>query len=80
NQYSPSSSIRCVLIFIFFSRKLLTPTVKDTIKKLAFLYSINEVEMQKIILSSMTADETIDLDELKKKKQMKKTNEVTKII
>lgn len=47
-------------------RKLLTPTVKDTIKKLAFLYSINEVEMQKIILSSMTADETIDLDELRK--------------
>lgn len=47
-------------------RKALTPPVKETIRKLAFLYSINEVEMQKIILSSMTADESIDVDELRK--------------
>jgi replication initiation and membrane attachment protein len=47
-------------------RKAFTPAVKETIRKLSFLYSINEVDMQKIILSSMTADESIDIDELRK--------------
>lgn len=47
-------------------RKSFTATVKDTITKLSFLYSINEMDMQKVVLSSMTADDKIDLDELRK--------------
>lgn len=47
-------------------RKAFTATVKDTITKLSFLYSINEMDMQKVVLSSMTADDKIDLDELRK--------------
>ncbi|GIN22105.1 MAG TPA: Replication initiation and membrane attachment protein [Bacillus bacterium] len=47
-------------------RKAFTSTVKDTIIKLSFLYSINEIDMQKVVLSSMTPDDKIDLDELRK--------------
>ncbi|MFD1706391.1 replication initiation and membrane attachment family protein [Siminovitchia sediminis] len=47
-------------------RRAFTETVRDTIVKLSFLYSINEIDMQKIVLSSMTPDDQIDLDELRK--------------
>lgn len=47
-------------------RKAFTSAVKDTITKLSFLYSINEIDMQKVVLSSITPDDKIDLDELRK--------------
>ena len=47
-------------------RRVFTPAVKDAIAKLSFLYSINAVEMKNIVLASLMADHTIDIDELRK--------------
>lgn len=51
---------------IMVPRKIFTSTVRDAIGKLAFLYSINAVDMKNIVLSSLTANHEIDIDELRK--------------
>lgn len=47
-------------------RRALTMPVKDTLVKLSFLYGINEIDMQQVVLSSVTADDRIDQSELRK--------------
>jgi len=47
-------------------RKLFSPAIKDAIAKLAFLYSINAVDMKKIVLQSLTPDQKINVDDLRK--------------
>lgn len=47
-------------------RKAFTKAVKEAIAKLSFLYGINAIEMQNIVLSSLTADHEINIDDLRK--------------
>ncbi|MCM3111142.1 replication initiation and membrane attachment family protein [Lederbergia lenta] len=47
-------------------RKFFTATVKDAIAKLSFIYGINAIEMQNIVLGSVTSDHNIDIEELRK--------------
>ncbi|RFU65962.1 replication initiation and membrane attachment family protein [Peribacillus glennii] len=47
-------------------KKAFTPKVRDTIAKLSFLYGIDAVQMQKIVLGSVDADDQIDEEELRK--------------
>ncbi|HEY4554596.1 MAG TPA: replication initiation and membrane attachment family protein [Bacillaceae bacterium] len=51
---------------VMVPRKVFTPSVKDAIAKLAFLYSINAIDMKNIVLASLTAEHTIDVEELRK--------------
>jgi replication initiation and membrane attachment protein len=51
---------------VMVPRKAFTNAVKDAIGKLAFLYSINAIEMKNIVLASLTADQKIDIEELRK--------------
>ncbi|MBS4208801.1 replication initiation and membrane attachment family protein [Bacillus sp. FJAT-50079] len=47
-------------------RKLFTKEVKEAIAKLSFLYGVNAIDMKNIVLSSLNANDTIDLEELRK--------------
>ncbi|MEK3890429.1 replication initiation and membrane attachment family protein [Bacillus sp. FSL K6-3431] len=47
-------------------RKFFTEAVKDSIAKLSFIYGINAIQMQNIVLASVTADHHLDIDELRK--------------
>nr|WP_144924022.1 replication initiation and membrane attachment family protein [Paenibacillus bovis] len=51
---------------VMVPRKLFTKEVRAAIAKLAYLYSINAVDMKKIVLSSLTAEQEIDIDEMRK--------------
>jgi len=44
----------------------LTPFIKETIKKLSFLYGIKPLEMKNLVLSSLNGQDEIDVDELRK--------------
>ncbi len=47
-------------------RSAFTPQVRESISKLAFLYGINAVQMKNIVISSLTADSRIDIEEMRK--------------
>lgn len=47
-------------------RKALTPRIKTTIAKLAFLYDINPLEMQKLVLGAISIDDEIEEEHLRK--------------
>ncbi|MDX8363969.1 replication initiation and membrane attachment family protein [Cytobacillus sp. IB215665] len=47
-------------------KKAITDKVKDMITKLSFLYEIDPIEMQKITMSSLTMDDKIDIEKLRK--------------
>lgn len=51
---------------IMVPRRVFTQEVKEAISKLAFLYSIDAVNMKNIVLASLDADQTIDIEELRK--------------
>ncbi|MRX71776.1 Replication initiation and membrane attachment protein [Bacillus lacus] len=44
----------------------ITPKVKETIKKLAYLYGIDPISMKNVIMNSMDADDSIVIEELRK--------------
>jgi replication initiation and membrane attachment protein len=47
-------------------KKALTPKVKEAISNLSYLYGIDAIQMKNIVLSSMTENNEIDLEELRK--------------
>lgn len=47
-------------------KKSLTPKVKDAISNLAFLYEVDAIQMKNIVLSAVTEENEIDLEELRK--------------
>ncbi|MFD0047730.1 replication initiation and membrane attachment family protein [Actinomycetes bacterium NPDC127524] len=47
-------------------RRAFNLKVRDTIAKLSFLYGIDPIQMQKLVLSSLDIDNEIDLEELRK--------------
>ncbi|MCR2821916.1 replication initiation and membrane attachment family protein [Lederbergia panacisoli] len=51
---------------VMVPRKLFTSAIKEAIAKLSFLYSINAVDMKNIVLQSLTADQKISIDDLRK--------------
>jgi replication initiation and membrane attachment protein len=48
------------------SKNALPPKVKDAISNLAFLYGIDAIQMKNIVLSALTVDSEIDVEELRK--------------
>lgn len=46
--------------------KAITPSVKEVIKKLSYLYGINAVDMKNVIMNSIDPDDTIDIELLRK--------------
>ncbi|MDX8342100.1 replication initiation and membrane attachment family protein [Rossellomorea sp. YZS02] len=47
-------------------RKAFTQNVKETVLKLSYLYGINPLQMKNIVLSSLDADDAIDIELLRK--------------
>lgn len=47
-------------------KKAFTPKMKSTIAKLAFLYDITPLEMQKLVLGAVSIDDEIDEEQLRK--------------
>ena len=47
-------------------KRAFTPAVKDTISRLAFLYGINPLDMQKLVISSVDMSDEIDEEALRK--------------
>ncbi|WP_346764051.1 replication initiation and membrane attachment family protein [Bacillus sp. BHET2] len=47
-------------------RRAFTPHVKETVLKLSYLYGIDPLQMKNIVLSSLDADDTIDVELLRK--------------
>ncbi|WP_079510002.1 replication initiation and membrane attachment family protein [Mesobacillus jeotgali] len=47
-------------------KKAFTPKVREAISNLAFLYGIDALKMKNIVLSALTAENEIDIDELRK--------------
>jgi replication initiation and membrane attachment protein len=47
-------------------RKAITPKVKEAIKKLAFLYGLDPLQMQKVVMSAINEENIIDIEELRK--------------
>ncbi|MFI8685674.1 replication initiation and membrane attachment family protein [Rossellomorea sp. NPDC077527] len=47
-------------------RKAFTEKVKETVLKLSYLYGINPLQMKNIVLSSLDADDSIDIELLRK--------------
>ncbi|MGD6967600.1 replication initiation and membrane attachment family protein [Rossellomorea vietnamensis] len=47
-------------------RRAFTPNVKDTVAKLSCLYSIDPLQMKNVVLSALTEDEEINIEELRK--------------
>ncbi|RSK28116.1 Replication initiation and membrane attachment protein [Bacillus sp. HMF5848] len=50
----------------FISAKTITTTAKEVIKKLAFIYGIKPIDMKNIVLQSLTENESIDIELLRK--------------
>ncbi len=46
--------------------RAITPTVKEVIKKLSYLYGINAVDMKNVVMNSITQDDSIDIEILRK--------------
>lgn len=51
---------------VMIPSKSITPKVKEAIKKLSFLYDINPIDMQNIVMSAIDHTENIDIDKLRK--------------
>ncbi|MBS4199938.1 DnaD domain protein [Bacillus sp. FJAT-49732] len=51
---------------VMVPRKLFTSAIKDAIAKLSYLYSINAIDMKNIVLQSLTPDQKISIDDLRK--------------
>ncbi|WP_449537208.1 replication initiation and membrane attachment family protein [Ferdinandcohnia sp. Marseille-Q9671] len=51
---------------VMIPKKSVTPRVKQAIKKLSFLYGIDPIEMQGIVMSSLDPNENIDIEKLRK--------------
>ncbi|WP_077619033.1 replication initiation and membrane attachment family protein [Bacillus sinesaloumensis] len=51
---------------VMIPKKSITPKVKEAITKLSFLYGINPVEMQGIVMSALDPNEKIDIEQLRK--------------
>ncbi|WP_313898417.1 replication initiation and membrane attachment family protein [Lederbergia sp. NSJ-179] len=51
---------------IMVPRRVFTQEVKEAISKLAYLYSIDAVNMKNIVLASLDADQTIHIEDLRK--------------
>ncbi|MBD8068931.1 replication initiation and membrane attachment family protein [Bacillus sp. PS06] len=51
---------------VMIPSKSLTPKVKEAIRKLSFLYDINPIEMQNIVMSAFDHMENIDIEMLRK--------------
>ncbi|WP_409251591.1 replication initiation and membrane attachment family protein [Bacillus sp. SCS-153A] len=47
-------------------RRAFTPRVKETVAKLSCLYSIDPLQMKNVILSALTEDDDINIEELRK--------------
>jgi len=47
-------------------KKSITSQVKDAIKKLAYIYGIDPIEMKNIVIDAMDVNETINIEELRK--------------
>ncbi|MCM3021994.1 replication initiation and membrane attachment family protein [Heyndrickxia ginsengihumi] len=47
-------------------QRAITSEVKEAIIKLSYLYGINELDMKSILLSAVNAEQTIEIDELRK--------------
>ncbi|TYR76915.1 Replication initiation and membrane attachment protein [Rossellomorea vietnamensis] len=47
-------------------RRAFTPNVKETVAKLSCLYSIDPLQMKNVVLSALTEDEEINIEELRK--------------
>ncbi|KKI91755.1 Replication initiation and membrane attachment protein [Bacillus sp. SA1-12] len=47
-------------------KKAITPSVKDVIKKLSYLYGINAVDMKNVVMNSIDQDDIIDIELLRK--------------
>lgn len=47
-------------------RRAFTPAVRSAVEKLSFLYNVNAVDMKNIILTAVTPEQTIEIDELRK--------------
>ena len=47
-------------------KKAFTPKIRNTVAKLAFLYGINPLEMQKLVMDAVTLDDEIDEELLRK--------------
>lgn len=50
---------------VMIPKKSVTLKVKEAIKKLSFLYGINPIEMQGIVMSALDPTETIDIEKLR---------------
>jgi replication initiation and membrane attachment protein len=46
--------------------KAITPVVKDVIKKLSYLYGINAIDMKNVLMNSISQDDQIDIEQLRK--------------
>ncbi|APH06962.1 replication initiation and membrane attachment family protein [Bacillus weihaiensis] len=46
--------------------KSITPSVKEVIKKLSYLYGINAIDMKNVVMNSIDQDEHIDIELLRK--------------
>ncbi|MFT4415128.1 replication initiation and membrane attachment family protein [Fredinandcohnia humi] len=51
---------------VMVPQKSISPKVKEAIKKLSFLYSINPIEMQGIVMSALNPNETVDIEKLRR--------------
>ncbi|MEH7108151.1 MULTISPECIES: replication initiation and membrane attachment family protein [Bacillaceae] len=47
-------------------KRAITPRVKEIISNLAFLYSVDAIEMKKLILAALNENDEIDIEELRK--------------
>ncbi|WP_026021903.1 replication initiation and membrane attachment family protein [Bacillus timonensis] len=51
---------------VMIPKNTITPKVKEAITKLSFLYGINPIEMQGIVMSALDPNEKIDIEKLRK--------------
>ncbi|MFS0822449.1 replication initiation and membrane attachment family protein [Bacillus sp. 1P02SD] len=51
---------------VMIPKKSITPRVKEAITKLSFLYGIDPIEMQGIVMSALDPNEKIDIEKLRK--------------
>ncbi|SDW69308.1 replicative DNA helicase loader DnaB [Marinococcus luteus] len=47
--------------------RLLTPSLQQTVRRLAFVYQLSPIDMGKVIQESLSADDEVNIEELRKK-------------
>ncbi|OMP67479.1 replication initiation and membrane attachment family protein [Domibacillus epiphyticus] len=60
------SALELTLKDALIPKSALTPYIKETIKKLSFLYGIQPLEMKNLVLSAINEHDEIDVEELRK--------------